>query len=150
MPTYRVTAPSGRVIRLNGDSPPTEQEINEVFLTLGADESVSAARKGAEKRANLPSFVDDYTGLAPAIPGLSQEERDKAMFEGYGQGTREAAPLAVAAALGVGAGPTVGRGLMGLVRAHPTIAKLLGAKLYSKTKLPGSSLVRTLFGALAS
>ena len=31
MPTYRVTSPEGKTIKLTGDSPPTEQELEEVF-----------------------------------------------------------------------------------------------------------------------
>ena len=33
------------------------------------------------------------------VPGMGQEERDAAMFRGYGQGAREAAPVAGAIAL---------------------------------------------------
>lgn len=35
MPTYRVTAPDGRVFRLTGDSPPTEQELEQIFGSAG-------------------------------------------------------------------------------------------------------------------
>ena len=34
MPTYRITAPDGRKFKLTGDSPPTEQEIEEAYAKL--------------------------------------------------------------------------------------------------------------------
>jgi hypothetical protein len=34
LPTYKVTAPDGRTVRLTGDSPPTEQELEQVFAAL--------------------------------------------------------------------------------------------------------------------
>lgn len=36
MPTYKITDPTtGKVVRLTGDSPPTEQELTEIFSKLG-------------------------------------------------------------------------------------------------------------------
>lgn len=36
MPTYRVTDPtSGKTVKLTGDSPPTEQELEEIFSSIG-------------------------------------------------------------------------------------------------------------------
>ena len=35
MPTYKVTTPDGRTVKLTGDNPPTEQELEEVFSQLG-------------------------------------------------------------------------------------------------------------------
>jgi hypothetical protein len=42
LPTYKVTAPDGRTVRLTGDSPPTEQELEEVFAALPAKASAVA------------------------------------------------------------------------------------------------------------
>ena len=40
MPTYRVTDPaSGKTVKLTGDSPPTEDELNGIFSSLGVAES---------------------------------------------------------------------------------------------------------------
>ena len=36
MPTYKVTDPaSGKTIKLTGDSPPTEAELNQIFSSDG-------------------------------------------------------------------------------------------------------------------
>ena len=44
MPTYRIKDPSsGRTIRLTGDSPPTEQEIEEVFKSVGQQQPAAPA-----------------------------------------------------------------------------------------------------------
>lgn len=48
MPTYRVTAPDGRNLKLEGDSPPTEAELEEVFSKL-------------LKRAEAPARVEAGT-----------------------------------------------------------------------------------------
>ncbi|RPJ55915.1 MAG: hypothetical protein EHM12_11140 [Dehalococcoidia bacterium] len=38
MPTYKITDPNtGKTVRLTGDSPPTEQELNDVFSKVGED-----------------------------------------------------------------------------------------------------------------
>lgn len=36
MPTYKIKDPqSGKTIRITGDSPPTEQELNQIFASTG-------------------------------------------------------------------------------------------------------------------
>ena len=34
MPTYRVTGPDGRTLRLTGDSPPTERDLEDIWSAL--------------------------------------------------------------------------------------------------------------------
>lgn len=42
MPTYKVTDPqSGKTVKLTGDSPPTEDELNQIFSSLGGKQSES-------------------------------------------------------------------------------------------------------------
>jgi len=56
MPRYRVTDPSsGKVLTLTGDSPPTEQELNEIF-------------GGGEKSNPLMSALDIATGIGSFVP----------------------------------------------------------------------------------
>jgi hypothetical protein len=64
MPTYKVTDPTtGKVLKLTGDSPPTEAELNEVFANAGG--------MAAPKPAPAPQY-DPSTGLevAPEKMGI--------------------------------------------------------------------------------
>lgn len=55
MATYRITDPTtGRKLKLTGDSPPTEQELNEIFSNLGP----------AKQVAPPPSFMDQVSQVA--------------------------------------------------------------------------------------
>jgi hypothetical protein len=47
MPTFKVTAPDGRVVRLTGDSAPTDQELEQIFANL----------PNAQKQTNLVSLA---------------------------------------------------------------------------------------------
>ncbi len=85
MPTYKVTDPdSGRTLRLTGDSPPTEDELNEIFGSQGAvsetpqSESIAAPKLSdpggqaafsvASEALALP--VSGIAGIAGTIAGL--------------------------------------------------------------------------------
>lgn len=85
MPTYRVTAPDGRTVRLTGDSPPTEQELEEIFATLPAAAAQPAAPSAADRNTSpstigpLPWYqkdivggvsVQDAIGALPAVGGF--------------------------------------------------------------------------------
>lgn len=72
MPTYKVTDPkSGKTLRLTGDSPPTEMELNEIF---GSSEQVSQPQGGIVKqaweKAKIPGQMVEsgYKQLADLIP----------------------------------------------------------------------------------
>ncbi len=69
MPTYRVTAPDGRRVRLTGDSPPTEAELEEIFAKLPAPKAKAAPDMSApevrEVTDQLPAL---YVPGLPAIP----------------------------------------------------------------------------------
>lgn len=75
MPTYTVTDPaSGRQLRLTGDSPPTEQELEEVFSSTAPDGGPSAGgafvREGA--RSVLPAGAGFLGGAgAGALAGMA-------------------------------------------------------------------------------
>lgn len=66
MPTYKITAPDGRTLRLTGDSPPTEAELEEVFKSL------PAASPGAppESPKSSGGVMTDERGRALAIPNM--------------------------------------------------------------------------------
>lgn len=65
MPTYTVTDPqTGRKVKLTGDSPPTEQELEEIFASL------PAPKQAATTADDVPVFND-----VPLVQGM----------QGYGQ-----------------------------------------------------------------
>lgn len=78
MPTYDVQAPDGRSFELEGDSPPTEQELEQVFASLpkaGLKQSTQenlanqeAARQAIIQREQLPA-TQKVLQAAGAIPG---------------------------------------------------------------------------------
>jgi hypothetical protein len=51
MPTYKITDPtSGKVLRLTGDSPPTESELNEIFQTVSQSQPEPQKQPGYGER----------------------------------------------------------------------------------------------------
>jgi hypothetical protein len=72
MPVYVVTAPDGRKVKLKGDTPPTEQDLDEVFASLPPikEQSFLGAAKetGAAMAQNvLAQGASGLTGLAKLV-----------------------------------------------------------------------------------
>lgn len=70
MPTYTVTDPqSGRTLRLTGDSPPTEQELNQIFTSTQPGKSIGGFVGNVAKSGG--QFVEDManTVLHPIETG---------------------------------------------------------------------------------
>ena len=66
MPTYRIKDPtSGRTIRLTGDSPPTEQELEEVFKSVGQSAPETSAMS-AQYQAPQRTGADPYASMFQA------------------------------------------------------------------------------------
>ena len=71
MPTYKITSPDGRVFRVKGDSPPTENELNDIYSGMAEKTpssdmptSSSAAEQQAQPREQMPSRLrNDVTFL---------------------------------------------------------------------------------------
>ena len=71
MPTYKVTSPDGKVLRLTGDKPPSKEQLDKIFAQVGAStpsieptkDWTPAAQPGAEKQ-----FAGGF--LQRAIAGL--------------------------------------------------------------------------------
>ena len=65
MPTYTVTDPAtGRKVNLTGDSPPTEQELEEVFSSLGAP----AKPRAVAPRGGAPMSMGQSRNTPQAVP----------------------------------------------------------------------------------
>lgn len=66
MPTYQVTDPqSGRVLRLTGDTPPTDADLDEIFAQYRQEPSA----------LSLEAPGTEIQGQAPAAPDRSLGER---------------------------------------------------------------------------
>jgi hypothetical protein len=68
MPTYLVTAPDGRKLKLTGDTPPTEQELDEVFASLPPMEQKGFLGASLETAKNIAQtggaqVAGGYAGL---------------------------------------------------------------------------------------
>lgn len=65
MPTYRINDPStGRTIRLVGDSPPTEQELEEIF------------KNQPQSRSNKVDVEDPFEGFTPDVTFVPDKIQD--------------------------------------------------------------------------
>lgn len=124
MPTYKITDPAtGRVFRVTGDSPPTEQELEQIFANLQQPSAEPAApvepMAPAAPAAEEPSAVPQ--------PTLGPRARE---FSPFGLKTGLEMPEALTAGL-VGAGRglmTVARGL-GLAEEEDVFAQEAIGKL---------------------
>ena len=73
MPTYKVTDPNtGRTLRLTGDSPPTEGELEEIFASVGTESPKGTLQKIGEFAATskaLPIAGGIVGGIAGTLGG---------------------------------------------------------------------------------
>lgn len=71
MPTYRVTDPTtGRTVKLTGDSPPTEQELEDVFKSLGPAAGAAPVAAPAPSASAAPKAPWEMGDLERLIVGL--------------------------------------------------------------------------------
>lgn len=56
MTEFRITAPDGRTLKITGDTPPTESELNEIFEATGTTQSIMDVRDG--QIYNAPITMD--------------------------------------------------------------------------------------------
>lgn len=143
MPKYLVTSPQGQTLEIEGDTPPTEKELDDIFARMApADKPAPVAKeKSVVERLN--------TGYADLVSPNDQAEARKkmsavgargalpALGQAAGGATGPFAPIAVPVlgALGGAAGEIVGSALEGTV---PTGGQIAGAAV--EGAIPGSPL----------
>lgn len=158
MPTYRVTAPDGRTFRLAGDSPPTEQELEEVFSNM----RTGLADRKTELRQGTPQSTWSKAWESVTQSFFGSPERDEAKSAGLGvqpttaeMGQAALTGLSMVGAPGVAgqvlsrAAPALGRipGVPGTVArwaaAHPrtTLAAVNAAPSVAKGDLEGAAIM---------
>ena len=133
MPTFRVTDPNtGRTVKLTGDTPPTEQELEDVFKALGPVDGAAPASSPTPAAPSSPlvawngltgSLIPKQTQLnaASAIAGSEQAPLNPEVSRLPLLG-----PILDLARTVSEAGPDVARGLVGnplqpFVNAGPTL-----------------------------
>ena len=92
MPTYRIKDPStGRTIRLTGDSPPTEQEIEEVFRSVGQQQPAAPATIAEMRRREEQGMVSALPQAEAAAVVGSTAQLNEAVKDAQNIGQRQLA-----------------------------------------------------------
>lgn len=109
MPRYQVTAPDGRTVTLEGDSPPTDADLEEIFASLPRSEGQSpqgfqAAAAGAETIGEAPLATRNIGGLPSITQALAALPGIGGLLGGVLGGGGGPATALGGAALGGGAG----------------------------------------------
>lgn len=90
MPTYRIKDPStGRTIRLTGDSPPTEQEIEEVFKSVGQQQPAAPATIAEMRRREEQGQVAALPEAQAAVAVGSTAQLNRAVQDAGNVGKME-------------------------------------------------------------
>lgn len=127
MPTYKITDPSsGKTVRITGDSPPTEDELTDIFKSVGSSAPVTQSapvgemrrREGEGEIASLqqavqeskPGFLEKLGAAISSGVSAQQFKQPQAVPESYTKldkeelaaGARYGIPIAVGLATGGG------------------------------------------------
>lgn len=87
MPTYKITAPDGRILRVTGDSPPDETEIEAIFKNLPAIETPGNAVEPPKEQPTGEGALHYY--LRTQTPaGLLMDQPASTEREKYEQGLK--------------------------------------------------------------
>jgi hypothetical protein len=109
MPTYKITASDGKVLRITGDKRPSQEELDDIFSKV-------SAKQAQPQQSQNKQATKDKTALQSVFPALS-----KAKEHGGGRVRRAVAeigdilnlPARTAAAIGAGLGTLQGGGGLG-------------------------------------
>lgn len=109
MPTYRVTDPStGRTLKLTGDSPPTEQELIEVFGN-GMNQQSSKMPPATSQIMSSEQPTPGWAGRNPNLYGLYGAGRE--LYKTVGKPAIETAGMIGGGIIGAGSGFLGGLGI---------------------------------------
>ena len=89
MPTYEVTHPDGRKLEIDGERPPTESELNDIFAKVGGNASspsVPPKKEGIDWGGMARSFL---AGVGGGMVDIATGIRQKAAEFGEGAGMVE-------------------------------------------------------------
>lgn len=159
MPKYLVESPSGQTLEIEGDSPPTEKELDDIFASAAPNDEPASVEEAPRRQTDIerrkamgaPVARNPRTGL----PDLRDTSRMGEQLEEFSNlGMRAGAPAA-GQAVGAATGPFspvavpvlggIG-GVIGEVAAEinegkkPSFGKMLSA--FISGAIPGASLVK--------
>jgi len=101
MPTFKITDPnSGKVLRVTGDSPPSEQELEQIFASQQPAQQQAAPQQQTNEQFKELGFFDQFSQLQPDQSKIAREQI-----------------LEPAITIGTGAGAEIAGGLAGLATA---------------------------------
>ena len=72
MPTYRITTPDGRTLRVTGDSPPSEQELEQLYESFQASQPSIPEEPSAMSRFVEP-FKEAGRGIGQLVEAVGQK-----------------------------------------------------------------------------
>lgn len=137
MPTYRVTAPNGKVVSITGDQAPSEAELDDIFKSAGVDIQAARPQSSQPQSGGLGTFA------SRALTRLNPLEGAKA----FG---RAVIPEAAARALGAGDAEAEGYGPLNTLRNMGQASEDVfnQAKRAYEAGDYGSAAIKSFFGAL--
>lgn len=145
MPTYQVTAPDGRKLRLTGEAPPTDADLDEIFSGLPEPKAVPPLYGGADAKLSPGEGESLFSRLRTAVMGDPDRAAAKAagiglnptpaeMIEGPLIGGAMLSPLSPGVATGVG---TANAGMAAMAGNIPAAVVDLAL-----TYVPGGKLLK--------
>lgn len=128
MPSYKVTDPTtGRSMKVTGDSPPTEQELEGIFAQFKDAHAPSSDGTGrlGQIAMGAAKFTNPFLSMTPERLKADALSAERALLtneptQGMAEGVLRGAPAAVGGAIG---------GTAGLVAGAPLTAAALGTSL---------------------
>src|SRR5229473_2654329 len=168
MPTYKVTSPDGRIVRLTGESPPTDDELTKIFAELPPQETAPSAitaagefskggmrpkggYEGPEEGAPEGWFSRTVRGMIHPSPAV-QFGMDVMPFA---SAAAEAAPNAVVRSAQAVRGPATAlargtqrvAGVTADVLEHPVVSSATGAAIGAATREPLGAVEGAVVGS---
>lgn len=78
MPVFEVTAPDGRVFELEGEKAPTEQELDEIFATVGAEQGFVDALTDSARTVGQNAATEIGAGLSGLFQLAMSQDPERA------------------------------------------------------------------------
>lgn len=94
MPIYEIEAPDGRIFEVEGSVPPTEEELNEIFESMGAAQAEGPSSEDLEAESAFPGITSSslYQGgeVWEPTPELTGEDVINRLVESHGMSPESA------------------------------------------------------------
>lgn len=154
MPSYIVTAPDGRKVKLTGNEPPTDADLDEVFASLPPLPEAPMSEKimgGLETAGTIASSIvaEPIAGLAGIAQGLNPFSEEGAAAEAV-ESTRQALTYQPRTEQGQESLQTVGEFMQPVGEAFESAENYLGDAVYEATGSETLAAAATTIPTLAT